>query len=448
MSPEYIPRLNPQLMGEILNAAKENEQRKRERSQKQAEAIQNVFATVNDFYKTKEDKAKNAMKMIQAQKEYDQKLGIEKLEAEMKAKSQFEAFTPKTPTQRDVMFATGRGIGGIPSEADIRAALSPGIPEGFTQASAELAKLTGGAFVKPREKEFAPGKTDILVSPEQYNSTLIAYQDKPDILKKLVTTTQPGMKFMDYVKSVQNATKEIGGGIGGGTGAGILTDDTNQLMAEKYLATGQLEGLGMGAASMRGEILNKASKIAKSAGNDGQALAAQKAGYEADKGALIKLTNIKEQTLSFEKQARKNIELADKMAQKLDAQGNTVFNKWWINRVKGQYAGDKDVENFQLALTAATKEYAKVISGGAGSVQALSDTANKEIQDLINKGQSYDAFREKMDIMILEMRNRETSYNEQLDEINLRLNPSKGKKKQQKPAQTPSTGKAIRKISL
>jgi len=78
----------------------------------------------------------------------------------------------------------------------------------------------------------------------------------------------------------------------------------------------------------------------------------------------------------------------------------------------------------------------------------VSDTANKEIQDLINKGQSYDAFREKMDIMILEMRNRETSYNEQLDEINLRLNPSKGKKKQQKPAQTPSTGKAIRKISL
>lgn len=69
----------------------------------------------------------------------------------------------------------------------------------------EILKQQGisSTFSQPRERAI-----DVTVTPEQYTQVMTQYKDKPEIAKKLLTTTQPGMKYMDFVKSVQVATKE------------------------------------------------------------------------------------------------------------------------------------------------------------------------------------------------------------------------------------------------
>lgn len=69
----------------------------------------------------------------------------------------------------------------------------------------EMLKSQGisSTFSQPREKAI-----DVTVTPEQYTQVLTQYKDKPEVAKRLLTTTQPGMKYTDFVKSVQVATKE------------------------------------------------------------------------------------------------------------------------------------------------------------------------------------------------------------------------------------------------
>ncbi len=81
---EYIPRPNSQLMGEIINAYKENQAYKERRVKEKEEAVQNVFSTVNEFYKDKEAKAKEKMMEVQARKDFDIKRGMEAAENKRK----------------------------------------------------------------------------------------------------------------------------------------------------------------------------------------------------------------------------------------------------------------------------------------------------------------------------------------------------------------------------
>ena len=148
--PEYIPRPNPQLIGEIINAYKANQAYKERRIKEKEEAVQKVFSTVNEFYKDKEAKAKEKMMMVEAMKDLDIKRGMaaKKMQADI-----LEKFQGVQPEYR--MLPTGlQGLPGIPQ---------PFYPEGVEKAPPELQEILGTAGFRVRPREFAPAKPETLI---------------------------------------------------------------------------------------------------------------------------------------------------------------------------------------------------------------------------------------------------------------------------------------------
>ena len=98
-------------------------------------------------------------------------------------------------------------------------AKSLGMPTESLDAPSGIINRQPEGPVKPTEEQtqrmdyldtYIPSSGVMKVTPEQYAATLKEYGDKPDIVKKLRVTTQPGMKYSDFIKSVNEATKTTG----------------------------------------------------------------------------------------------------------------------------------------------------------------------------------------------------------------------------------------------
>ena len=259
-----------------------------------------------------------------------------------------------------------------------------------------------------------PAQPERLATPEESNNWIY------NALRKQTTPGFSQKPGVDYKQLALNLSQEK---------LDLLKNDGSQyspdgvdLAAQQYLATGIMPALGMGQSPVRAQIINKAAELSKNKGQDNSNVPSERASFKADTNSLTQLTKIRDNTLSFEKQAVKNFDLADGIAKTLDNQGNTVFNRWYSRKVKGEAIGDPQQRNFDLALNRALMEYAKVTTGGAASIAELSQTAQQEIKNFLDSGESYAAFKSRIeDVIKPEMRNREQSFNEQIAEINGRL---------------------------
>jgi hypothetical protein len=123
--------------------------------------------------------------------------------------------------------------------------------------------------------------------------------------------------------------------------------------------------------------------------------------------------------MSFAKTTDKNLAIVEKLSDKVDRTGVPVINRWLVAGKKS-IAGDPDVAAFNGAVRTAINEYAKVTSSVSGA-GVTSDTARKEIEDILNMAQTPEQTKAVVALLRSEMTNRKEGFEEQIKETTAAL---------------------------
>lgn len=180
-----------------------------------------------------------------------------------------------------------------------------------------------------------------------------------------------------------------------------LTPEAIEREGIRYYQTGKLPSLGMGGGADKTAIINFAQKYAKEAGDEPKAMTLRWTQYGANEGAYKRNTQYATQVGQFEVKAKKEFALAKDLAAKVDAKGNDAFSRWKREVLDGKVAGDPDFKNLQASMMTALTEYGKIVGGGALSAQALTDSARKEMEEILKASESAAAIRSRIDNVIM-----------------------------------------------
>lgn len=200
-----------------------------------------------------------------------------------------------------------------------------------------------------------------------------------------------------------------------------LTPEAKSMAARLFLQTGQLPSMGYGkqAAANRREIMNEAARQDPNAN-----LAATKAAYGADTGALKKLQAQTDAVAAFESTASKNAAMLDKLMEKTPDVGAKFLNRP-LRALKGTL-GDEDLAAFEAARQSVQNEYARIISNPNLS-GTMSDSARKEGEAIMSPDATVGQIRRALKVLAQEAKNRHDSYQGQLDQIKGRMSGGKPK---------------------
>jgi uncharacterized protein len=159
---------------------------------------------------------------------------------------------------------------------------------------------------------------------------------------------------------------------------------------------------------------NTLARVAKEHGITGDAAAGIPALYKSHQATLTQLQKTAAMTKTYEQTALKNLDIAEEMAKKY---GRTAwpaanrFQNWFSENVDN----NPNYTALENSIYTAAREYAKVTGGGAMSAQALTDSASKEAQKLINAGQSPEQFLAATSIMRRDMHNVPASFDAEIE---------------------------------
>jgi hypothetical protein len=229
----------------------------------------------------------------------------------------------------------------------------------------------------------------------------------------------PFAELLDEGDHVHVAWRETAPAGQGGGGYKLThqgeTDDTNlspdavELLAGKYLRTGQMPPMGMGDKKNRQAVYNRASEIAKGMGLNADDIVAGNVSVKAATSALGKMTTLRSQVEASEQTVLRNADYVLTLAPKGGGPtGMPVLNRW-IQAGRKSIAGDPDVAAFQNAIGTVADEYAKVMSSTTGTGGVTSDSARQEAYRRINAAGTADQLKAVIEAMRVEMKNRTTS---------------------------------------
>lgn len=273
------------------------------------------------------------------------------------------------------------------------AAAPPKPPEPFT--------LAPGAI------RYGPDGKPIAASPEKVPNPTAAY-----------TNVQPDGKGGFIGLSKATGRMEQVPTTGGAQGAGQLGADAIDQAAYRYAIDGTLPpnlGRGIQGATNTAAILHRAAEIAKESGNSGEATRLQQISNKASSTALGQLTKQKNMVLAFEKNAVLNADLALQASEQVDRLGSPVIDRW-LQAGRKSIAGDPNVAKLDAAMRTFVNEYARVTTSVTGG-GVTSDTARKEIEDLLKGAHTKEQVRAVIGLMKQEMENRRHGYEQQEAEL-------------------------------
>lgn len=194
-----------------------------------------------------------------------------------------------------------------------------------------------------------------------------------------------------------------------------LSDDAVDLAATRYRIDGTMPSLGMGSASTRAKILNRAAEMAVAEGNTAEASSLRMVANKANAQALGQLTKQEQLVSSFEKTANKNADLALALSDKVDRAGSPVFDRW-VQSGRKSIAGDSAVASFHAANETFVNEYAKIISGSMGNTP-VSDQARQHAHEILDTAFTKDQYVAVMKVLKQEMGNRMSGFADQKREL-------------------------------
>jgi hypothetical protein len=261
-----------------------------------------------------------------------------------------------------------------------------------------------GLLVNTATKEVMHPAGGATMTPAQMESKYVAIQQAKKLGQKISPADQAfAGAFEDFRVMVPqyqlNAAAQI-------SGAAL------DMMAQQYAQTGNLPSLGYGAAgtAMRAKIANRAAELHPQAN-----LALAKATYGSNAGALKHIQTQFAQVNAFESTAEKNLDQLQAAAK--DVPDLTArFANVPVRMISEKMIGTTAMARFRVALTTAQTETAKVLNS-ANATGVLSDSARGELQQVLSGNLSYGAMVSAINQLKIDMGNRRTSYQQQIDDL-------------------------------
>ncbi len=197
-----------------------------------------------------------------------------------------------------------------------------------------------------------------------------------------------------------------------------LTDDDYKMAGEQYARTGVMPAMGRDSIT-RGKIVHAANQWARDNGLTAQDLVTAQAAYAGDKESLKKFQAQRDQIVSFEQTAQKNLQLMLDAGKKLIDTGSPLLNKPLRSLNRGALGSDEQAA-FDAAQLIATNEVAKVTSGG-GLGGVLSDSARHEMKEAMGTAPTIGNMIAVAKILQKDMENRHQSMDATLSDIKGRI---------------------------
>ncbi len=228
-----------------------------------------------------------------------------------------------------------------------------------------------------------------------------------------------------FGKQSLNVTKPnmvSGSGGMGGAGGAPLTEAGLDTAAKVYIQTGQVPNVGMGAAANRVQIINRAGEMLKNKKTgkvDIAPMIVNTAKNKANQSSYAQLQKQADNIGAFETTATMNADVAMSMANKVNRTGVPVLNRW-LNAGRRSITGDADLIGFDTAVRTFVNEYARITTSVTGG-GVTSDTARKEVEDLLKAAHTPEQFMSSLNVAKQDMRNRVQSYIDQFGVIDARM---------------------------
>ena len=215
--------------------------------------------------------------------------------------------------------------------------------------------------------------------------------------------------------------------------AGLTQDDYDRA-GQQYAMTGTMPALGRDSVT-RGRIVKAANAWAKDNGLSPKDIVQIQAAYAGDKESLKKFQAQRDQIVSFEQTAQKNLDQFLSIAAQIPDTGVPWINKP-LRSLDADLVGDANMAAVNAARQVANNEIAKVTSGG-GLGGVLSDAARKEVMQYNPADATFAQTKAVANVLKNDMANRHQAMDATLSEIKGRIgNPGSQQTPQAIPAGT------------
>jgi hypothetical protein len=192
--------------------------------------------------------------------------------------------------------------------------------------------------------------------------------------------------------------------VGAPGSAGPLTQGEGgglELAGTMMRLTGRVP-VGMSRSGLAAQVTNEAARQNKMVGQTPVAMMQKSAVYQGDQKALASLQKQAGAADAYETKALAQLDIVDGLSDQVWRTKSPLINRA-ILAGQTEIAGDKDATLLLNAIQTASNEYAKIMMGGTASAQALSDSASKEAQKLLNAGMSKGTLKGATQLMRTEM---------------------------------------------
>jgi hypothetical protein len=197
-----------------------------------------------------------------------------------------------------------------------------------------------------------------------------------------------------------------------------LTDDDYQRAGEQYIRTGVMPALGRDSVT-RARIVKAGNQYARDNGLNPQDVVTMQAAYAGDKESLKKFQAQRDQIVSFEQTAQKNLDLFLNLASKIPDTGVPWLNTP-LRNLNANLIGSENMAAVNAARNIANNEIAKVTSGG-GLGGVLSDSARHEVAGYNPQNATFAQTKAVAAILKQDMANRHGAMDATLSEIRGRI---------------------------
>jgi len=198
--------------------------------------------------------------------------------------------------------------------------------------------------------------------------------------------------------------------------APALTQQGLDLTARQYATMGTLPPMGMGKAGVkvRQKIINRAAELFPDLD-----IASNVSGFQSDRASLTNVKRIRDASKAFAETADKNLSVLLETMKKIPGTRSPWLNRP-IRNIKREALGDADLAAFEVARQTVIPEFARLLSSPTAS-GTLTDTARREIEAIVRGDYSFNQMLSAARVLRRDARNRTTSYDDQVREIEARI---------------------------
>jgi hypothetical protein len=249
------------------------------------------------------------------------------------------------------------------------------------------------------------------------------FKQIPIILKDAYDQQGRTQTALETAKATAPIKIEVGAATAGARAGAVadaagLTEDDYSRAGEQYVRTGIMPAVGRDSVS-RGRIVKAGNQWARDNGLSTSDVITMQAAYAGDRDSLKKFQSQRDQIVSFEQTAQKNLDLFLSLAAKIPDTGIPWLNKP-LRELNQGLIGSENMAAVNAARQIANNEIAKVTSGG-GLSGVLSDSARHEVERYNPANATFAQTKAVARILKADMANRHASMDATLSDIKARI---------------------------